>query len=268
MTTNTPEGPLAEAVHQLALHEMRQQVEELQRSTELRNSLADQMRDLEAVLIARESALAEAHAGLMAAEQGTREARMQAAHARQQAEEAHLKFSSAQERIAFLERALERAEAEADNQREFAGSLRAENLQARMEAGAAVARMESLQKRHDELRAEASRSQMELDQSRREYERQIATLRSLYEAVQLKMATLESVRNQLAGQADGLRRENIQLKQMLESQHRQTGTEAEKWRLYAQSLEALLAEKGLTVQPADQPQAAMSNVTRLTTSSS
>lgn len=268
MTTKTPDSPYAEAVNQLALHEMRQQAQELQRTTELRNNLADQMRDLEAVLISRETALAEAHAGLMAAEQGTREARMQAAHALQKAEEAQIKYASAQERIGFLERALERAETEADNQREFAAGLRSENLQARMEAGAAVARMESLQKRHDELRAEAARAQQELDQGRREYERQIATLRSLYEAVQLKMTTLESVRTQLASQADVLRRENISLKQMLESQQRQTGTEAEKWRLYAQSLEVILSEKGLVVQPADQPQAAISNVTRLSTSSS
>ena len=259
--------PPSDAVYELALQEMHSQVQELQRSAELRHNLADQMRDLEALLAAREASLAEAHQGLLSAENLMREARLQAAYSRQQAEEAQLKFTGAQERIAFLERALERAEAEADAQRELAANMRAENLQASMDSAAANSRLESLQKRHEELRSETARAQTELEQGRREYERQISTLRSLYDAVQLKLATIESVRTHLASQADGLRRENISLKQMLEKQQRQSGSEAEKWRIYAQSLETILAENGLSVHPTDQAVSESSNVTRLSTSS-
>ncbi len=262
-----PENQSSEAVYELALQEMHSQVQEMQRSAELRHNLADQMRDLEALLAAREESLSEAHQGLLAAENLMREARLQAAHARQQAEEAQLKFTGAQERISFLERSLARAEKEADAQRDIAASMRAENLQATMEANAAKARLESLQQRHEELRTETARAQTELEHGRREYERQIATLRSLYEAVQLKLSTLESVRTHLATQADSLRRENLSLKQMLEKTQRQSGSEAEKWRIYAQSLETILAENGLTVRPTDQAVAENSNVTRLSTSS-
>lgn len=230
------------------LDDMRAQVQELQRATELRYHLADRIQDLEAVLDAREASLAEANAMVLEVESAYRDLQIQATSLRQNSEEAHLKHSSALERISFLERALERVEREFDEQRAANADLRAESMNARGEASAAMVRMESLQRRHDELRTEYSRQQIELESNRREFERQVTTLRSLYEAVQMKLATLESVRNHLAGQNDTLRRENIRMKQAAENQESAGKIEAEKWRLYAQSLESILSENGISVR--------------------
>lgn len=247
------------------LGDMRDQVQELQRSSELRYHLADRIQELEALLEAREAALTEANGMVLEVESAYRDLQMQSSGYRQQVEDAHLQLDSARDRIAFLERSLKRLEIDYDNQREANAGLRSESMAARMEASAVSVRMESLQRRHEELRAEHSRQQVELDTGRRDFERQVGTLRSLYEAVQIKLATLESVRNHLAGQADTLRRENMRLKQMTENQHRAGEQEAEKWRLYAQSLERIMAENGLSlrVQPTDELDPDISQISRL-----
>ena len=247
------------------LGDMREQVQELQRSSELRFHLADRIQELEALLEAREVALGEANGVVLEVETAYRDLQVQTTGLRQQAEDGNLKLDSARDRIAFLERTLERLDQDYESQREANAGLRQESMAARMEASAVTARMDSLQRRHDELRAEHSRQQVELDTGRREFERQVGTLRSLYEAVQIKLATLESVRNHLAGQADTLRRENMRLKQMVEGQQKSGEQEAEKWRLYAQSLERIMADNGLNVrlQPADELEADLSQVSRL-----
>ena len=230
------------------LGDMRSQVQELQRAAELRYHLSDRIQELEAILEAREASLTEANAMVLELENAYRELQIQTQTQRQQAEEAQLKATNSQERVAFLERTLKRVELDHDQLREANATLRAESMNARVESSAVLARMDSLQRRHDELRSEHGRLHSELDTSRREFERQVSTLRSLYEAVQIKLSTLESVRNHLAGQNDGLRRENLRLKQQIENEQRSTGIEAEKWRLYAQSLEAILAENGMAVR--------------------
>jgi chromosome segregation ATPase len=247
------------------LGDMRDQVQELQRSSELRFHLADRIQELEALLEAREIALTEANGTVLEVETAYRDLQIQASGLRQQVEDGNLKLDSARDRIAFLERTLERLDQDYESQREANAGLRSESMAARMEASAISVRMESLQRRHDELRAEHSRQQVELDTGRREFERQVGTLRSLYEAVQIKLATLESVRNHLAGQADTLRRENMRLKQMVEGQQKSGEQEAEKWRLYAQSLERIMADNGLNVrvQPVDELDANLSQISRL-----
>lgn len=247
------------------LGDMREQVQELQRSSELRYQLADRIQELEALLESREAALTEANGTVLEVETAYRDLQIQATGLRQQLEDGNLKLDSARDRIAFLERSLQRLDQDYESQREANASLRQESMAARMEASAVSVRMESLQRRHDELRAEHSRQQIELDTGRREFERQVGTLRSLYEAVQIKLATLESVRNHLAGQADTLRRENMRLKQMVEGQQKNGEQEAEKWRLYAQSLERIMADNGLNVrvQPVDDLEADLSQISRL-----
>lgn len=247
------------------LGDMREQVQELQRSSELRYQLADRIQELEALLESREAALTEANGTVLEVETAYRDLQIQATGLRQQLEDGNLKLDSARDRIAFLERSLQRLDQDYESQREANAGLRQESMAARMEASAVTVRMESLQRRHDELRAEHSRQQIELDTGRREFERQVGTLRSLYEAVQIKLATLESVRNHLAGQADTLRRENMRLKQMVEGQQKNGEQEAEKWRLYAQSLERIMADNGLNVrvQPVDDLEADLSQISRL-----
>lgn len=247
------------------LGDMRDQVQELQRSSELRFHLADRIQELEALLEARESALTEANGMVLEVETAYRDLQIQTSSLRQQVEDGDLKLDSARDRIAFLERSLQRLDQDYESQREANAGLRSESMAARMEASAVSVRMESLQRRHDELRAEHSRQQVELDTGRREFERQVGTLRSLYEAVQIKLATLESVRNHLAGQADTLRRENMRLKQMMEGQQKSGEQEAEKWRLYAQSLERIMADNGLNVrvQAVDELEADISQISRL-----
>jgi chromosome segregation ATPase len=247
------------------LGDMRDQVQELQRSSELRFHLSDRIQELEALLESRESALMEANGTVLEVETAYRDLQIQMTNLRQQAEDNNLKLDSARDRIAFLERSLQRIDQDYESQREANASLRQESMTARMEASAVTVRMETLQRRHEELRAEHSRQQVELDTGRREFERQVGTLRSLYEAVQIKLATLESVRNHLAGQGDTLRRENMRLKQVIEGHQKSGEQEAEKWRLYAQSLERIMAENGLNVrvQPVDELDPDLSQVSRL-----
>lgn len=247
------------------LGDMRDQVQELQRSSELRFHLADRIQELEALLEAREAALAEANGMVLEVETAYRDLQMQTTSLRQQVEDGNLKLDSARDRIAFLERNLQRLDHDYEGQREANAGLRSESMAARMEASAITVRMESLQRRHEELRAEHSRQQVELDTGRREFERQVGTLRSLYEAVQIKLATLESVRNHLAAQADTLRRDNIRLKQVAEEQQKAGAQEAEKWRLYAQSLERIMADNGLNlrVERMDPPDAGGAQISHL-----